>query len=87
MNDHIVTIFYDNPEISRMIEEFCETDPEYVQARKEFYETAHEIERAVGYELYERFEQRFGYYLSRCADLHYLFGLGLRQEVLRAFLE
>ncbi len=85
MNEHMRIIFYENPDIDELIRDFCRTDPEYQRIKREFYEAAHEIQRRVGFDLYQEFEQRFHSYISSYADLHYLFGLGLRQEVLRAF--
>ena len=84
MNDKIKMLFLDNPEIDEAIKRFYEQDPEYLRIKEEFYETAHEIAKIVGFDLYDRFEQRFGIYVARSSDIYYLFGLGLRQEVLSA---
>ena len=84
MNDKIKMLFLDNPEMTEQIEAFCQRDPLFSKVKLEFYETAHEIAQIVGYELYDRFEQRFGLYTARSSDLYYLFGLGLRQEVVSA---
>ena len=84
MNDKLKMLFIDNPEIDEAIKEFCEQNPGYLKIKEEFYETAHEIAEIVGFDLYDRFEQRFGIYVARSSDIYYLFGLGLRQEVLAA---
>lgn len=84
MSDNLKMLFIDNPEIDEAIKEFCEQSPEYLKIKEEFYETAHEIAKIVGFDLYDRFEQRFGIYVARSSDIYYLFGLGLRQEVLAA---
>ena len=86
MNDAIKMLFVDNPEIDEAVKEFYSQDPEYLKIKQEFYETAHAMKRIVGYDLYDQFEQRFAIYVARSCELYYLFGLGLRQEVLAAFL-
>ena len=80
MNDKIKMLFLDNPEMTEQIEAFCQRDPLFSKVKLELYDTA----QIVGYELYDRFEQRFGLYTARPSDLYYLFGLGLRQEVVSA---
>ena len=84
MNNNLKMLFIDNPEIDEAIKKFCAQSPEFLKIKEEFYETAHEIAKIVGWELYDRFEQRFGIYVARSSDIYYLFGLGLRQEVLSA---
>ena len=84
MNDPIKMLFIDNPEIEEAIKEFCAQNPEYLKLKQEFYETAQQIAGIVGYELYNRFEQRFGLYIACSNDVYYLFGLGLRQEIISA---
>ena len=77
-------LFLENPDLAEQIEAFCEQNPAFLKAKLEFYETAHEIARIAGYDLYDRFERRLGDYLDCYTGLYYLFGLGLRQEVLSA---
>ena len=84
MSDPIKMLFIDNPEIEEVIKEFCAQSPEYLKLKQEFYETAQQISGIVGYELYNRFEGRFNTYMACYTDLYYLFGLGLRQEVISA---
>ena len=84
MQNNLKTLFLDNLELDEAISAFLAQDPEFVQAEQEFYETAHEIAQLVGFERYDRFERRLGRYTARLSVIHYLFGLGLRQEVLRA---
>ena len=84
MSDYINMLFIDNPGIEEAIQEFYSQDPEYLKIKEEFYETAQEIAKIVGYDLYDRFERRFGIYVSRSNDIYYLFGLGLRQEIISA---
>ena len=84
MNDHINMLFLDNLNLEEQIEAFCEKSPEYQEVRRRFFEAAHEIAAIVDFQLYDRFETSFGQLLSCSNDLYYLFGLGLRQEVLKA---
>ena len=84
MNQTLNALFYDNPNIEDEINAFLAQDPKLIQAEREFYETAHEIAAVTGFDLYDVFERRLGAYLNRLSDLYYLFGLGLRQEVLQA---
>ncbi len=69
-----------DPEISV----FCARDPEFVQAEQRFHEAAQQIQELVGLDQYDTFEKTFTRYLYRTADLYYLYGLGLRQEILQA---
>lgn len=84
MNLRIETLFCDNLHIEAEINAFLAQDSKLTQAEQEFYETANEIAQLAGFDLYDLFERRLGAYLSRLSDLYYLFGLGLRQEVLEA---
>ena len=84
MNDKLKMLFVDNPELDEEIEAFCTQDPAFLKTEQEFYEVAHKIAAVVGFELYNRFERCFRNYLACYADLYYLFGLGLRQEIISA---
>ena len=77
------TVFL-NDSIITDIEALCASDPEYLKARSEFYEIADRIEKLADPGLYDAFERSLWGYLNRTADLYYLYGLGLRQEVLQA---
>ncbi len=84
MNHYLKILFYDNPLIDDELAGFLAQDPQFVQAEETFLKTSHEIAQAVGFSLYSSFERSLNDYLFRIADLYYLFGLGLRQEVLQA---
>ena len=84
MNTNLETLFCDSQLIDEEITAFLAQDPEYVQREQEFYETAHKIAALAGFDLYVAFVRRLGAYLDRMTDLYYLFGLGLRQDILRA---
>jgi len=80
----VLRLFLENEAIDDRIEEFCNSDPEYLRAKQQFYEAEEELVKRIGLDLYDAFERSFSQYLYRTADLYYLFGLGFRQEVLRA---
>ena len=73
-----------NDTIDADIEAFCASDPEFVNRKQQFYAAAHKIAELVGYDLNDAFEVSLGADWGRASDLDYLYGLGLRQEVLRA---
>lgn len=73
-----------NDTIDAEIEAFCAGDPELLSRKQQFYAAAQEIAELVGHDLYDAFETSLGAYWSRASDLYYLYGLGLRQEILRA---
>jgi len=78
------SLFLKNDALDAELEAFCTNDPKYLKERQQFYETAEEIAKLIGPDLYNTFEKSFNLYLYRTADLYYLFGLGFRQELLRA---
>ena len=84
MNDTLKMLFLDNPDIDEAIMKFCAQNPEYLKIKQAFYETAQEIAEIAGFDLYDRFERRFHLYLAQSNDIYYLYGLGLRQEVILA---
>ena len=84
MDDIVRAIFLDNLDVGQEIAAFCRKNPEYCKRRQEFLAVADEIAELVGFERYERFEDVLGQYLGCSNDIHYLFGLGLRQDILSA---
>ena len=74
LNDTIVT----------EIEAFCASDPEFMRTKQEFYKITDQIETLASPDLYNAFEKGLWAYLYRTADLYYLYGLGLRQDILWA---
>lgn len=84
MNQTILqTLFLDNPEIPGEIAQFCDSLPEYVQAEREYNQAAQELMELIGYEQYARFEEALNWHLTCEIRAHYLFGLGLRRELLQ----
>lgn len=83
MNQTILqTLFLDNLELSAELAKFCNTIPEYVQAEREYNLAAQELTELIGFERYSRFEEAMTNHLSYEVRASYLFGLGLRREVL-----
>ncbi len=83
MNQTILqTLFLNNPEIPGEITKFCETLPEYVQAEREYSQAVRELLALIGYERFSRFEETLNHHLSYEVRAHYLFGSGLRRELL-----
>ena len=80
----ITSLLFDNEILEAEIEAFCANDPKYLQTMQQFEKAAEEIAKHVGHDLYNTFEKSFNMYLYRTADLYYLFGLGLRQDLLQA---
>ena len=75
------TLFLDNPEIPGEIA-FCSSIPEYVQAEREYNRVTAELMNLIGYERYSEFESALTGHLSCEVRAYYLFGLGLRRELL-----
>lgn len=84
MNNILNTLFLDNPYLPERVAAFCETLPEYRAAEREYRAAERELEARLGYESFNRFDEAQSRYLARLVEAYYLFGLGLRQELLSA---
>lgn len=84
MNDILYTLFQDNPRIAEQVCAFCKTLPEFQEAEREFETISERIAEKLGRALYFDFENAQSRYMARLVNAYYLFGLGLRQEVLFA---
>ncbi len=84
MDDILYTLFQDNTELPGKVYEFCKKIPEYCQAEREFQAISRQAAEKLGDEFYFRFEDAQTRYMARLVNAYYLFGLGLRQEVLSA---
>ena len=83
MNQTILqTLFLDNPEIPAEIARFCDSLPEYVQAEQDYNRAVQELAAMIGYENYSRFEEAVTWHLALENRAYYLFGLGLRKQLL-----
>ena len=85
MNCLLHSIFFDNPELPEQVCRFCESIPEYVQAREEYCALAQELEETMGRQWYFTFEDRLNQYCGWESRAYYLFGLNLRREILEGF--
>ena len=84
MNNILNTLFLDNPYIPEQVCAYCNTLPEYREAERAYLSVEQELEDRLGYETSSRFEEIQSRYMARLVQAYYLFGLGLRQEVLSA---
>ena len=84
MSDKLKMLFVDNPYLAEQVCAFCKTLPEFRQAEQEFNAVSDKIAEKLGRELYFDFENAQSWYMARLVNAYYLFGLGLRQEVLSA---
>ena len=84
MTNSMKTLFVNNPELDGQIAMFCAKNQGYLAAKQKFYDVGDEIGKIVGYDLYDRFEKQLIRYLGCSNDIYYLFGLGLRQDILSA---
>ncbi len=84
MNNIINTVFFDNPYLPEQVCAFCNTLPEFLEAEREYRSAEEALENRVGYAAFSDFEEVQSHYIAQLVHAYYLFGLGLRQEVLRA---
>ena len=84
MTQILNTLFLDNPYLPEQISHFCNTLPEYRQAELEYQAAEKELIDQLGFETYNHFNQVQSHYIAQLVHAYYLFGLGLRQEVLFA---
>ena len=83
MNDILQTLFLDNPYIPGQVSSFCNQLPEFREAERAYEDLANALRQRLGGE-YDAFEEALNWHLAQYAHAYYLFGLGLRQEVLSA---
>ena len=84
MNNILNALFLDNPYLPEQVAAFCKTLPEYRAAERAFRATERELEERLGSDFADRFDEAQSRYLARLVEAYYLFGLGLRQELLSA---
>ena len=86
MNDILKTLFLDNPYIPEQVYTFCSQLPEFREAERAYEEAADRLRAQLDTAEISTFDDIVGQYLSCYAHAYYLFGLGLRQEVLSALV-
>ena len=84
MNTILNTLFLDNPYLPERVCAYCETLPEFREAEQEYRAAEQELEKQLGYEALNHFDEAQSRYMARLVQAYYLFGLGLRQELLTA---
>jgi len=83
MNDILSTLFLDNPYIPEHVYAFCNQLPEFRAAEQEYETAAAALRARLGTD-FDNFEETLNWHLAQYAKAYYLFGVGLRQEVLSA---
>ena len=84
MNKTLKMLFVDNPYIAEQVCAFCSTLSEFQEAEREFNAVSEQIAEKLGQELYLDFEEAQSWYMAKLVNAYYLFGLGLRQEIISA---
>jgi len=84
MNSMILhSLFLDNPDLAEAVYRFCNADPLYHQSELDYEQAAQKLQDAVGFPFYSEYETKLNAHMARVERACYLFGLGLREEVLR----
>lgn len=84
MNTILNTLFLDNPCLPEQVCAYCKTLPEFREAELDYRAAEQELENQLGYQAFNRFDEVQSRYMARLVQAYYLFGLGLRQELLSA---
>ena len=84
MNKNLKVLFVDNPYIAERVCAFCDALPEFQETEWEFNAISEQIAEKLGQELYLDFEAAQSWYMAKLVNAYYLFGLGLRQEIISA---
>ena len=82
MKESIDSLFCNNPDLSHQIYTYCKANPEFMEAEAEYDALLQSLEQNLGYARMQEIEDCFLRYSARLVQAYYLFGLGLRQEVL-----
>ena len=84
MQDLLAELFWDHEEISERADQLCRTIPGYFEAKQRYEDMAEKIQAIVGYDLYDEFFTQLMRYTNYEVCAYYAFGLGLREDVVRA---
>ena len=84
MNEILTTLFLSNPYLPGQVCDFCNQLPEFRKAEQDYNAAAAKLRAQLGNEKFDEFEEILNWHLAQYARAYYLFGLGLRQEVLSA---
>ena len=86
MQDVVLDLLCRSPEVLESISKFLPTIPAYQAAQQDFYATSEQVREKVGAELFNRLEDQFLTYTNYEVRAYYAFGLGLREELIRALV-
>ena len=81
------SLFLNNPELPGEILKFCASLPEHQQAQQEYRRLADEVARALGNKRYMDYEEALNQYWAIDNRAFYLFGVGLRRELLEGMYQ
>ena len=84
VRDLLKMFFFEHLDLPERVEEFCSTLPGYSQAKQEYDAVTKQMAQVSGFELYDRFERALFRYTEYEVRAYYLFGLGLRRELMDA---
>ena len=83
MNDILATLFLNNPYLPEQVYAFCNQLPEFRKAEQDYSTFAARLRTQLGSAEFDQFEEILNGQLAQYARAYYLFGLGLRQEILQ----
>ena len=87
MNTQFIKLVLQNDELENQFYAFYQGMPEYQQANRAYDTVLSQVKEKMGNEFFDQLENHIITYWSLQSYANYLFGLGLRQEILSAFLE
>ena len=86
MNTMLKTLFLDNPGLCREVYDFCVSRPGFQAAQREYEAQMQGLLDTLSFERFSAFEAALNCYTLQEVYAYYLFGLGLRQEILQDLL-
>lgn len=84
MQNLLAELFWKPEEITRRAGQLCQTIPGYFEAKQERDDMAEKIRAIVGYDLFDQFFTKLMRFTDYEIYAYYTFGLGLREDVIRA---
>ena len=84
MKDKLKSLFMDNPCLAEQVYDFCNARPEFREAERKYQALAGQLRAQLGHEAFDIFDEAQSWYMAKLLNAYYLFGLGLRQEVIEA---
>lgn len=84
MTSILKTLFIDNPYIPEQVCAFCSQRPEFLEAERNYGLQLENLEKRLGQAEAAAFDEALSWYLAQNVHAYYLFGLGIRQDVLSA---